>query len=244
MAEPIRIAMWSGPRNLSTAMMRSFGARADCAVLDEPFYAAYLARSGIDHPMKAEVLSAQSADPEAVARLCLGPVPGGRAIWYQKHMSHHMLPDFPRDWFAACRHAILIRAPEHVAASFDAGRPRPTLADLGVPQMTGVIADIEAATGRAPPVIEAEDVRANPEGMLRALCAALDLDFDPAMLRWEPGLRASDGVWAAHWYGAVIGSTGFAPPGRAPAPAAHLAEVIAAARPEFERLQAMKLRPL
>ncbi|MFV0474919.1 MAG: HAD family hydrolase [Pikeienuella sp.] len=244
MAEPIRIAMWSGPRNLSTAMMRSFGARADCAVLDEPFYAAYLAASGVDHPMRAKILASQSTDPEAVARLCLGPAPGGRAIWYQKHMSHHMLPGFPRAWLGGCRHAVLIRAPEHVAASFDDRRPRPTLEDLGVPQMTALIADIEAATGRPPPVIEAEDVRADPEGMLRALCAALEIGFDPAMLSWAPGMRESDGVWAAHWYKAVIGSTGFAPPTAARPLAPHLAEVAAVARPAFEALRAMKLSPI
>ncbi|QIE57792.1 HAD family hydrolase [Pikeienuella piscinae] len=241
----MRIAMWSGPRNLSTAMMRSFGARADCAVLDEPFYAAYLAKSGIDHPMRADVLASQPYDPEVVARNLLGPVPGGSPVWYQKHMPHHMLPGFPRDWFAACRHAILIRAPERVAASFDAGRPRPTLEDLGAPQMDGVIADIESATGRTPPVIEAEDVRANPEGMLRALCAALDIPFDARMLSWPSGPRASDGVWAAHWYKAVVASTGFAPPSvSTPKLAPYLAEVAARARPGFERLRARKLKPL
>lgn len=243
MSMPIRIAMWSGPRNLSTAMMRSFGARRDCAVLDEPFYAAYLARSGIDHPMKAEILASQPNDPEYVARALLGPVPDGRPLWYQKHMPHHMLPGFARDWFKACRHAILIRAPERVAASFDAGRPRPTLEDLGAPQMDGVIADIEAATGCAPPVIEAEDVRADPEGMLRALSAALDIPFDARMLSWPSGPRESDGVWAAHWYGAVVASTGFAPPSGAAKPVApHLADVVARARPGFERLQVRKLK--
>lgn len=246
MTGPARIAMWSGPRNLSTAMMRSFGARADSAVIDEPFYAAYLAATGIDHPMRDEILASQPSDPREVARALLGPVPGGRAIWYQKHMPHHMTPGAPRDWFADMRHAVLIRDPALVAASFDAKRPAPTVEDLGAPQMDGVIADIEAATGRTPPVIEAEDVRADPAGMLRALCAALEIPWDPAMTSWPAGLRDTDGVWAAHWYGAVIGSTGFAPP---PAPREEaddprLAEVIAAARPSFERLRARKLRPV
>ncbi|MEX2517901.1 MAG: HAD family hydrolase [Paracoccaceae bacterium] len=245
MSGPIRIAMWSGPRNLSTAMMRSFGARADCAVLDEPFYAVYLALTGIHHPMREEVLAAQSTDPAEVACALLGPAPGGRAIWYQKHMPHHMVTGVPRDWFKACRHAVLIRAPERVAASFDAGRPDPTPEDLGAPQMDGVVADIESATGRTPPVIEAEDVRANPAGMLRALCAALEIPFDPAMLSWSPGLRESDGVWAAHWYASVIASGGFAPPPEAePTLRPALARAAAAARPAFERLQARKLRPI
>lgn len=241
---PIRIAMWSGPRNLSTAMMRSFGARADCAVIDEPFYAAYLA-AGTDHPMKADVLATQERDPAKVEQTLLGPVPGDKAIWYQKHMSHHMLPGVPRGWFASCRHAVLIRAPEYVAASFDAGRPNPTLEDLGVPQMDGIVADIERATGRVPPVIEAEDVRANPEGMLRALCAALDLPFDPAMLSWAPGVRETDGAWAPHWYGAVLESTGFSPPPKGQARLLpHLEELVARARGSFERLQSRKLEAL
>lgn len=242
--EPIRIAMWSGPRNLSTAMMRSFGARADCAVSDEPFYAAYLDATGIKHPMGAEIMASQPVDPLEVERTILGPIPGGPPLWYQKHMAHHMGPHAPRGWFGAMRHAVLIRHPAYVAASFDDKRADPALEDLGVPQMDGVIADIEAATGRTPPVIEAEDVRANPEGMLRALCAALEIAFDPAMLRWPMGRRHTDGVWAAHWYGAVEKSTGFAPPPAPPgAPAPHLAAVVEAAMPSYERLKARKLTP-
>lgn len=244
MTEPVRIAMWSGPRNLSTAMMRSFGARADSAVIDEPFYAAYLRQSGIDHPMRDEVLLSQSNDAADVVRGILGAVPRSASIWYQKHMPHHMLPGFPREWFAVMRHAILIRDPARVAASFDAGRPNPTLEDLGVPQMDGVIADIEAATGRAPPVIDAEDVRAHPEGMMRSLCAALEIPFDPAMLSWRSGKRKTDGVWGAHWYKSVEASTCFAPPSDPAGPVApHLEKIVAAARPSYEALRARKLAP-
>lgn len=245
MSAPIRIAMWSGPRNLSTAMMRAFGARADCAVADEPFYAAYLLDTGIDHPMRAEILASQPTDPAEVVKNILGPVPGGRPIWYQKHMVQHMTSAMPRDWFAGMRHAVLIRDPALVAASFDAKRPAPKPEDLGAPQTDGVIADIEAATGKAPPVIEAEDVRADPAGMLRALCAALEIPWDPAMTRWPAGPRETDGIWASHWYGAVLASTGFAPPTPSPGPPEpRLADVVAASRPSFERLRARKLRPL
>lgn len=237
----VRIAMWSGPRNLSTAMMRSFGARADCAVSDEPFYAAYLRASGIDHPLRELTLASQSNDPNDVGRALCGPAPRSTPIWYQKHMVQHMLDEFPRDWFAKMRHAVLIRDPAYVAASFDAKRADPTLEDLGAPQMEGVIADIEAATGRTPPIIEAEDVRENPAGVLRALCAALDIAYDPAMTRWRAGRRKTDGVWAAHWYGAVEASTGFAPPSPPPAVAPHLQEIVTAARPSYERLRARKL---
>lgn len=243
---PIRLAIWSGPRNLSTAMMRSFGARADCAVSDEPFYANYLATSGSVHPMQDEIIAGHENDPDRVIAHLTGPVPGGKAIWYQKHMPQHLyLPNVRRDWLGEMRHAFLIRAPERVVASFDAKRPAPTLEDIAIPQMDRLDAELTDLLGVPPPVFEAEDVRANPEGMLRSLCAALDIPFDAAMLAWPPGPRETDGVWAAHWYRAVERSTGFAPP---PGPPDDLppglAEVAAAARPSFERLQARKLTPL
>ncbi len=241
---PIRIAMWSGPRNLSTAMMRSFGARHDTVVIDEPFYACYLRATGIDHPMRKEVLLAQPNDPYAVERVITGPVPHGAPVWYQKHMPHHMVEGVPRGWFGQMRHAILIRDPALVAASFEAGRPGSTLEDLGVPQMDDVIADIVAATGKAPPIIEAEDIRANPEGMMRALCAALDIEFMPEMLKWRAGTRKTDGVWAAHWYASVIASTGFAPPAPPRPLPPHMGDIVAQARPSFERLRVQKLTPL
>jgi len=243
---PIRLAIWSGPRNLSTAMMRSFGARADCAVSDEPFYANYLATSGVTHPMQDEIIAAHESDPDKVIAHLTGPVPGGKAIWYQKHMPQHLyLPNVRRDWLGDMRHALLIRAPERVVASFDAKRPAPTLEDIAAPQMDRLDAELTSLTGAPPVVFEAEDVRANPEGMLSALCAALDIPFDAAMLSWPKGRRETDGVWAKHWYRAVEQSTGFAPP---PGPAGELAPPLAAvaraARPSFERLQARKLTPV
>jgi hypothetical protein len=230
--------MWSGPRNLSTAMMRSFGNRADCAaVWDEPFYAAYLARTGKDHPMRAEVLASQPQDWRAVARACAtGDVPPGR-ILYQKHMTHHMLPSFGRDWMDALDHAFLIRAPERVAASYAARREEVTLEDLGFERQAELFDRVAQRAGAAPPVIDAEAVRADPEGVLRRLCSALGLAFDPGMLAWPAGPRASDGAWAAHWYGAVNASTGFAPPEPAPPPLAGRMRAIAdAARPDYDRL--------
>ncbi len=243
---PIRLAIWSGPRNLSTAMMRSFGARADCAVSDEPFYANYLATSGVTHPMHDEIIAAHESDPDKVIAHLTGPAPGGKPVWYQKHMPQHFyLPNVRRDWLGEMRHAFLIRAPERVVASFDAKRPAPTLEDIAVPQMDRLDAELTNLTGAPPVVFEAEDVRADPEGMLRALCAALDIAFDPAMLSWPKGRRETDGVWAKHWYAAVETSTGFAPPPGPPADLSPgLAEVAAAARPSFERLQARKLTPV
>lgn len=235
--------MWSGPRNLSTAMMRSFGNRADCAgVMDEPFYAAYLAASGKDHPMRNEVLASQPRDWRSVARACAtAPVPEGRIV-YQKHMTHHMLPGFGLDWMDGLTHVFLIRAPERVVASYAAKREEVTLADLGFERQAELFERVAGRKGAPPPVIDAEAVRADPEGALRRLCAALGLAFDPGMLAWPAGPRASDGVWGAHWYGAVAGSTGFAAPDVEPAPlTGKMLEIAEAGRADYERLRSHAL---
>ena len=238
----MRIAVWSGPRNLSTALMRSFGARPDCAVVDEPFYAAYLQLTGRGHPMRQEVLDAGPTDwREAEAQL-LGPAPGGKAIFYQKHMVQHMVPQIGRDWFAECRHAILIRHPARVLASFSAGYEDARASDLGIGETEEILADIIARTGQTPPVIEAEDIRKAPERILPALCDALGVEYTPAMLSWQPGIHPTDGVWAPHWYSGVAKSTGFSPaPDGLPILPAALAEVAETLIPAFDRLQARKL---
>jgi hypothetical protein len=242
--EAVRIAMWSGPRNLSTALMRSFGSRADCAVWDEPFYAAYLAATGLDHPMRDEVIAAGETDPAAVARACLGPVPGGRPVFYQKHMTHHMLPGFPLDWMDAVVNVFLIRDPARVVASYRAKRENPTLADLGFLQQQALFERIADRLGAAPPVIDATRLLADPAGVLAALCARIGIAFDPAMLSWAAGPRPEDGVWAPHWYRAVRASTGFAPPEDAPPPldadGARLAEQ---ATPSYRALLAHAIAP-
>lgn len=236
---PVRIAMWSGPRNLSTALMRSFGNRADvAAVWDEPFYAAYLALSGKDHPMRAAILAAQPQDWRVVARACAtAPAAPGRLI-YQKHMTHHMLPAIARDWMDGVTHVFLIRAPERVVASYALRREAVTLEDIGFLQQAEIFDRVAERRGRAAPVIDAEDLRADPAGVLRRLCAAMGIAFDPAMLRWPQGARGSDGVWGAHWYGAVLASTGFAPPDPVPPALEGAMQALArAARPAYDRLR-------
>ena len=231
--------MWSGPRNLSTAMMRSFGNRADCAaVIDEPFYAAFLAASGKQHPMRAEVLAAQPQDWRAVARACAsGEVAAGR-ILYQKQMTHHMLPEFGLDWMDVVDHAFLIRAPERVVASYAARREEVAVEDLGFGRQAELFDRVAQRLGKAPPVVDAEAVRADPAGVLRRLCAALGLGFDQGMLAWPAGARASDGVWAAHWYAAVVESTGFAAPEPEPPPlGGRMRGIAEAARRDYERLR-------
>ncbi|MDK3017872.1 sulfotransferase-like domain-containing protein [Pseudodonghicola flavimaris] len=234
----MRIAMWSGPRNLSTAMMYAFGNRADFAIWDEPFYAPYLSATGIDHPMYAEILAAHESDPDKVAARCIGPIPGGKPHFYMKHMPLHMIDGFPLDWAADCVNVHLLRHPARVVASYAAKRENPTLDDIGFRQQVELFARFPGL------VIDSADIRADPEGMLRALCAEIGLAFDPAMLHWPAGPRAEDGVWAAHWYGAVHRSTGFAgaegPLPQLEGTAAALAE---AALPYYEELAAKRILP-
>lgn len=232
----MKIAMWSGPRNLSTAMMYAFGNREDFAAWDEPFYAAYLNETGIQHPMLDDVLSGET-DPVAIAARCAGPVPGGKPHWYMKHMALHMLDDFPLDWAEGCMNVHLIRHPARVVASYEAKRDAPTLEDIGFRQQVEIFKRFPG------PVVDTADIRNDPEGMLRALCSEIGLDFDPAMLRWEAGPKPFDGVWAPHWYGAVHRSTGFAgPEGDLPSLEGGLAALAEAAMPHYEALAARRLR--
>ena len=240
----IRIAMWSGPRNISTAMMRSFGARTDTAVVDEPFYAAYLARTGIVHPMNAAVLASQPNDWRDVVESLLGPAPDDKPIFYQKHMTHHMIPEFGRDWMVKVRNAFLIRDPAAVLASYVQKREEVTLADIGIVRQRELFDQEADRTGKAPPVVEGIDILANPAGMLSRLCAALGIRYTDAMLSWPPGRRDSDGVWAPAWYQAVEKSTGFDPPRVAtavPLPD-ELQRIADAARPYYEALAAHRLK--
>lgn len=238
---PIRIAMWSGPRNLSTAMMYSFGARTDCAVVDEPFYAAYLTRTGLDHPMREEVLAAQPADPAEVAASLTGGIPEGKPLFYQKHMTHHMLPGFPREWMRQCVNVFLIRHPARVVASYAKKREGPALEDLGFVQQAELF-DLVTAWGQRPIVVDSADIRAAPENKLRDLCAALDIPSDPAMLYWPAGGHKDDGVWAAHWYGAVHRSTGFeGAEDTLPSLSGEYAELTQQALPYYEKLRTYTL---
>lgn len=244
-SEPIRIAMWSGPRNISTAMMRAFENRPDTAVVDEPFYACYLAATGADHPMRDEVLASQSQDWRAVAAAMTGSVPGGRAVFYQKHMTHHMLSRFGLDWTAQCRNAFLVRDPERVLASYAKVRGDASLEDIGISQQAALFDAVCDRLGRAPPVVDGADVLADPRGMLGSLCVSLGIPFSEQMLRWPAGRRASDGVWAPAWYAAVEASIGFAPPSDEPVAAlpGRLKRVADAARPVYERLTRYKITP-
>lgn len=238
----MRIAMWSGPRNLSTALMYAFAARGDCAVWDEPFYAAYLRVSGIDHPMREAIIAAHDADPDRVAAACAGPIPQGKTLFYQKHMTLHMIAGFDCGWMRACRNVFLIRHPARVIASYAKKREAPTLADLGFLQQAALFDAVAGWTGTAPLVIDGADIRADPRAALTRLCAALAIPFSDRMLAWPAGPKPHDGIWAAHWYGAVHRSTGFEPAeGPLPALTPDYARLAEAGLAHYERLATFRL---
>ncbi|MFN4183264.1 MAG: HAD family hydrolase [Hyphomonas sp.] len=236
----LRIAMWSGPRNLSTTMMRSFAARADTAAIDEPFYAAYLKLTGLLHPMTDEIFAAHEADPAKVIDHLTGPVPGGKSVFYQKHMVHHMVDGIPMDWLDRIeRHVVLIRHPARVVASY--ARKMDTLSPeaMGFPQQEALWRQLTRAQAAAPVVVDADLILEDPESVLRRLCAAIGLGWDSAMLSWPAGPREEDGAWAPHWYDAVWRSTGFGdPPGPVPALSGEAARISEGALGAYERLLA------
>jgi hypothetical protein len=208
---PLRIAMWSGPRNISTAMMRSWGNRDDCVVVDEPLYAHYLQATGKPHPGAAEVIASGETNWRKVVGDLAGRIPGGKRIYYQKHMTHHLLPDMDREWLGRLTNCFLIRHPREVLASYTKVIETPELKDTGFPQQSEIFEWVWKEIGSVPPVIDAADVLRNPRRTLGLLCDAVDVEFQDAMLSWPPGPRASDGVWAKHWYAEVEKSTGFRP---------------------------------
>lgn len=211
-APPLRLAVWSGPRNLSTALMRSFGNRPDTLVVDEPLYAHYLERTGLDHPLRDAVIAAGETDWRCVAEQLCGPVDESVRCFYQKHMAHHLLPEIERAWLGSLTHAFLIRDPRAVLASLHAKWPHPRLEDTGLPQQVELFERTRIATGVIPPVIDSRELLEAPRSVLEQFCARVGLPFDASMLHWPAGRRETDGVWAAHWYAAVEQSTGFGPP--------------------------------
>jgi len=230
MSRGVRLAVWSGPRNISTALMRAWENRPDCRVVDEPLYAYYLAETGLDHPGRDEVIAVGQTSWKAVVAELTAPVDG---VYYQKHMAHHLIPQLPRDWIGSLTNVLLIRDPREVVASYTRSRADVTVDDIGIVQQ----AELYDQLGTGVPVVDSIDFLRNPEAYLRWLCSYAGVDFTDAMLSWPPGPRDSDGVWAPYWYDAVLASTGFEPyrPRRVSlaGPAAQVAE---RARAYYERL--------
>jgi hypothetical protein len=235
----VRVAMWSGPRNLSTAMMRAWENRPDTVVVDEPFYAAYLARTGIDHPGRDAVIASQPTDPAAVVRQLHDPVPDGIRVHYAKHMTHHLDDAMDLTWTRDFRNVLLIRDPVEVVASYVRSRESCEPTDIGVLQQVRLL----EAWPEPAPVIDAGDFLRDPEAHLRWLCDWLGLEFDARMLTWPGGPRSSDGVWAPYWYDAVQRSTGFEPwRPRSTDLSPHDAAVAETCRPAYDVLHAARVR--
>lgn len=226
----IRIAVWSGPRNVSTALMYAFAQRSDTEVLDEPLYAAYLAHGeGRDHPGRDRVMAAGITDADHVIHdVLLGP--WGPDVMMMKHMAHHLrcLPPESKDWtfLSQFRNVLLTRRPEAMLASLAQKLDAPTVADTGLQEQVA-LGHALRTMGQTPVVVTAEQILADPLRTLTALCAQLAIPFDPAMLSWPAGEKPYDGVWAEYWYAGVHQSTGFAEP-TAPRPLPdHLDDVLA-----------------
>jgi len=211
MAEPIRIAMWSGPRNISTAMMRAWGNRGDTIVIDEPFYAYYLKVTGMEHPGADEVIATGETDWRKIVTHLTGPIASGKRIFFQKQMTHHLLPEMDREWLAAVTNCFLIRDPREVISSYIKKREDPALEDLGFVQQAEIFDFVRTRTNAVPPVVDAKDVLQDPERTLRLLCEAIGVEFSRSMLSWSPGLRDTDGIWAKYWYSEVAKTTSFQP---------------------------------
>jgi hypothetical protein len=239
----VNIAMWSGPRNISTAMMYSFGNRPDCEAWDEPFYAFSLKHRGNDHPLRHEIMARYDTSYENIVARCVSPPPSGKAVYYQKHMTHHMLPGFDRRWILKLANAFLIRDPLRVLSSYARKWQEVTLRDIGILEQWEIFKLVADRQGAAPAVIDAEDVLEDPRAALLTLCRALGIEFSETMLSWPKGPKPFDGVWGSHWYNAVHASTGFeksAAPDLAPLPLS-LQKIADAAAPAYRQLRAHRL---
>ena len=238
----VRIAMWSGPRNISTALMRSWGNRPDTAVVDEPLYGYYLHATGLEHPGRDEIMAALPTSWRAVATILTGPIPEGRDIWYQKQMAHHLLEEVDREWLKELRHCFLIRDPGEVLASYARTRESVTPDDLGFRQQAELFRLVWEWNGTPPPVVNARDVLLNPAAVLGRLCGLLGVDYRDEMLSWPAGKRPTDGVWAKYWYASVEESTGFRPYApRKVTLTAELETIRAACEPHYSLLDAHRL---
>jgi hypothetical protein len=240
-ATSVRIATWSGPRNISTAMMRSWENRPDCIVIDEPLYAYYLYESGIDHPAREQVIAIMPRDLRQAVDVLFAPLPEGVQVFYQKHMTHHLLPHTDRSWIPGLSNVFLIRDPREVVASYIRSRATVEPDDIGLRQQVELYEFLHPSA-EPPPIIDAADFLRAPEPYLRWLCDWLGIAFTPRMLSWPAGPRESDGVWAPYWYDAVLRSTGFQPwRPRKTHLEGHAAEVAAAAAGDYAFLHEKRL---
>ena len=205
----IRIAMWSGPRCISTAMMRSFENRNDTVVIDEPFYAYYLNKFGVKHPMKDKIINKYECNSENIISYLTGQVPDQKDIWYQKHMAHHLSFEMDYSWIKALTNCFLIRNPKEVILSFQKQFPMKNIEQLGYKQLYKLFKFHVEHLGFIPPIIDSQDVLDHSRNVLTKLCDKVNIPFSANMLSWPAGGRDSDGIWGKYWYKNVEQSTGF-----------------------------------
>jgi hypothetical protein len=208
LSDCLRLSVWSGPRNVSTALMYSFRQRTDTVVVDEPLYGHYLKSTGADHPGAREVMEVMECDGERVVReIILGPCE--RPVHFFKNMAHH-LPGLDPAFLDGVTNVLLIRDPTEMLPSLIRQLPSPTLRDTGLREQAGILDSI-LARGEKPTVLDARELLRDPPGVLRRTCSRLGIPFERAMLSWPAGPKPEDGVWAKHWYHNVHASTGFTP---------------------------------
>ncbi|MBU38699.1 MAG: sulfotransferase family protein [Euryarchaeota archaeon] len=244
MSDEVKIAMWSGPRNISTAMMYAFDNRLDCHATDEPLYANFLMSTGTQHPGAHEVMREYETDLEQVISQLTGPIPRGKTIWYQKHMCHHVMDDSDISWIDGLTNCFLIRDPREVLLSLSKITDSIDLRSTGLPQQIRIMEHVTKESGFIPPILDSKEILENPRALLGELCDSVGINFDHKMLSWEPGPRDCDGVWAEHWYSSVWSSSGFAPPSiREGELSPHLSGVLEEAMPLYQKLREIRVRP-
>ena len=209
-----RVAIWANPRSLSTALLRSWGSRADVSATDEPLYAAFLHATGrTDHPISKKIVEALETDAATIINeLTEQRIPNDKTIWVQKHMCHHLLPAMGTAWIRKLKNFFLIRDPSQLLTSLMKQLSGdPTIEDTGLPQMLELFNMLRDQTGAIPLVVDSRDIQEDPEGMLRLMCAEMGVAFTPEMLSWSPGPKSWDHMQAPYWYGSVAKTTCFAP---------------------------------
>jgi hypothetical protein len=205
----IRIAMWSGPRNISTALMRSWESRSDTFVIDEPFYAHYLSVTNVDHPGRDEIVQSGETDQSVVSKGLISDIDDSCSIYFQKHMTHHMIPSVGREWMKDVVNCFLIRDPKDMILSYTKVNSNLSMHLLGLEDQYELFEYVTKINGRAPTVVDSKDILLDPRETLRLLCEKLGVVFSEEMLSWSKGVRDTDGIWAKYWYDNVINSTGF-----------------------------------
>jgi len=201
--------MWSGPRNISTALMRSWESRSDTFVIDEPFYAHYLSVTNVDHPGRDEIVQSGETDQSVVSKGLISDIDDSCSIYFQKHMTHHMIPSVDRDWMKDVVNCFLIRNPKDMILSYTKVNSNLSMHLLGLEEQYELFEYVTKINGRVPPVVDSKDILLDPRETLRLLCEKIGVVFSEEMLSWSKGVRDTDGIWAKYWYDNVVNSTGF-----------------------------------